>query len=345
MGRRRGVLLGCRRGAARVARGLSGLLHRPPQGVQQSVTPKRDARYPRLPLGDESLRRISAANPTGDLAIVAIARNEGPFLAEWLTFHRLVGVQRVYLYDNRSDDETRDVIAPFVRDGYVERIDWPLSSSSDPWGGTFIFQRVAYLHALEGFGDQWRWMAFIDVDEFLFPAEHPDLVSLLRDFEDVPALVAFWRMFGSAGWEDRPPTPIIEHLTRMAPFPTATNTKTIVQPRHVRRVYSPHAFDTTLGDQSALTERRVPYQLSDKLATLSPSAPGPASSDLLVLNHYVARSKVDTTVKAAMLGRSGLDHIAARRAKLIEAIERETIEDRAIHRFLPALHRELAALR
>ena len=36
------------------------------------------------------------------LSVCAIYRNEAPYLAEWIEFHRLVGAERFFLYDNGS---------------------------------------------------------------------------------------------------------------------------------------------------------------------------------------------------------------------------------------------------
>ncbi len=34
-----------------------------------------------------------------------------------------------------------------------------------------LSQTLAYAHAIMNFGADWRWMAFVDIDEFLFLAE------------------------------------------------------------------------------------------------------------------------------------------------------------------------------
>ena len=39
------------------------------------------------------------------LAVCAIYRNEAPYLREWIEFHRLVGVERFFLYNNESTDD------------------------------------------------------------------------------------------------------------------------------------------------------------------------------------------------------------------------------------------------
>jgi hypothetical protein len=93
------------------------------------------------------------------LAICAIFRNEAPYLREWIEFHRLVGVQKFHLYQNRSEDDYESVLRPYIDEGLVDLTDWPrqppcqIESYRD-----FISQ-----HA----GKPW-WVAFLDCDEFLF---------------------------------------------------------------------------------------------------------------------------------------------------------------------------------
>ena len=74
--------------------------------------------------GDAADSRRSSA-PEVYLAIGMIYRNEAPYLAEWLEFHRLVGVERFYLYDNESEDDHLEVLAPYIEEGIVEVHEWP----------------------------------------------------------------------------------------------------------------------------------------------------------------------------------------------------------------------------
>ena len=312
-------------------------------GADRAAGGERRSPSRTTPLGRRARARLARSRPTGELAVATLARNEGAFLPEWLAFQRLMGVQRVYLYDDGSDDGTRDLVAEAVREGYVEFVDWPaVAPDGGAARGTPQWQKLAFVHALERAGHLWRWMAFIDVDEFLFPAEQPDLVTFLRDYEDLPALVAFWRMFGTSGFATTPEPPIIEHLTMMAPFPTYANTKTIVQPRHVRSISNVHVFDTTAGDQTAHDEHRRPFTAiaEPKLARASTSPMG-ATADLLLLNHYFARSVEAHAAKDGRLHAMGRDRRVERRRLIQDLIEREVREDLAIQRFVPALRTEL----
>jgi radical SAM protein with 4Fe4S-binding SPASM domain len=49
------------------------------------------------------------------LAICAIVRDEAPYIAEWVAFHRLIGISRFFIYDDRSEDETLSILSRMNR--------------------------------------------------------------------------------------------------------------------------------------------------------------------------------------------------------------------------------------
>lgn len=271
------------------------------------------------------------SNPSRYLAIAVIFKNETPYLAEWLEFHRLVGVEHVYLYDNGSTDNPTEVLAPYLKEGFVTLIPWAL-----PWylGGTTA-QYVAFAHALLNFGHDWRWIAFIDLDEFLFPVEGNSLPALLRDYEELPAIAVFWTMFGFSGNEKRPEGLVIENYTMRAPFPTYAMPKSIVNPGEVVAVSRAHLFDLTIGPSRAFTETR---QLFWKDAGLH----GPRESNVLRLNHYFTRSREEFTAKAALTKARGAERHWQKLYKISEMIEADAHYDATILRFVPALKSRLA---
>ena len=54
----------------------------------------------------------------GYLSVCAIYKNEARYLAEWLEFHLLAGVEHFFLYNNNSTDDHREVLAPYLRAGW-----------------------------------------------------------------------------------------------------------------------------------------------------------------------------------------------------------------------------------
>jgi len=126
-----------------------------------------------------------------DLAIVAIFKNEGKYLKEWLNYHLLAGVEHFYLYNNDSSDDYAEVLAPYVENNLVTLIDFPGKSMQSP----------AYHDALEKYRFDCRYMAFIDLDEFIFPKTNRSIAEvtdeILLQNPKAQALAVSWRCFGS----------------------------------------------------------------------------------------------------------------------------------------------------
>src|SRR5438270_5220770 len=110
------------------------------------------------------------------LSVFAIYYNEGHYLREWIEFHRLVGFERFYLYNNLSTDDHREVLAPYVADGTVIHHEWPVEPA----------QMAGYRDVLERYRDDTRWLACFDIDEFLFSPTGERVADVLRGFEEFP---------------------------------------------------------------------------------------------------------------------------------------------------------------
>ena len=61
------------------------------------------------------------------LAACLIFKNGAAYLKEWLDFHRLVGVEKFFLYNNDSSDEYEQVLAPYIAQGIVTVHDFSIS--------------------------------------------------------------------------------------------------------------------------------------------------------------------------------------------------------------------------
>ena len=119
------------------------------------------------------------------------------------------------------------MLAPYVAAGIVTSYDWPL----------FPGQGEAYEHCLREHGRQSRWIAFIDLDEFLFSPTGKPLPEVLPDYEQWPAVAVNWATFGTSGHRTPPPGLTIENYLRRAADQTETKeyVKCIVDPSRTRR--------------------------------------------------------------------------------------------------------------
>ena len=54
------------------------------------------------------------------LSICAIFRDQAPYLAEWIEYHLLLGIEHFYLYDHQSIDAPINQLAPYIERGIVD---------------------------------------------------------------------------------------------------------------------------------------------------------------------------------------------------------------------------------
>ncbi|UYO52478.1 glycosyltransferase family 92 protein [Rhodopseudomonas palustris] len=219
--------------------------------------------------------RIVAQRDVPTLAVVAIFRDEAPFLDEWLRFHEAVGVGHFYLYNNFSTDHFRDVLAPWIARGLVTLTDWPVECG----------QLAAYRHAAKTYRMDTKWMAFIDIDEYLFSPIAEKVTRVLENrFDNAPAIGVFSPYFGSSNVEERPQTPIARAFTRRAVLSTIS-AKTIANPRWIYSIRNAHLFKYWAG--TTVDTNGHPLKADQPVL------------DVLRLNHYWSRSLSDLRDKIA----------------------------------------------
>lgn len=190
--------------------------------------------------------RVSKLNETDnkrtfkyELAMVCISKNEGPYLKEWIEYHKLIGVSKFYFYDNESEDDTYDILKPYISSGLVE---YSLIKGKAQ-------QLNAYNDAINKHKYDCRYMAFLDMDEYLFIIKDNKLTIsenitdlLINAGKGASGLSINWCVFGSSNYEKRPKGLITEsYIYRGAPNNWVNfHVKTICNPRRVKKYISPH---------------------------------------------------------------------------------------------------------
>ena len=250
----------------------------------------------------------------------AIFRDEAPYLAEWVEFHRLVGIEHFYLYDNRSGDASRDVLAPYVEDGIVTVHDWQPHPGQGP----------AYDDCLQRYRDEARWIAFIDLDEFLFSPTGKPLPELLDHYERWPAVGVNRANFGTSGHRQPPDGLVIESYVWK--FRQVTSIKSIIDPARTERHRNPHAFFYLDGAQ-AVDENEEPIEKW---------FPSQVTFAKFQINHYLTKSEEEYARK--------LKRERADSGELRDWDEDATqltgkVKDEAIAIYVPALREALSSAR
>jgi hypothetical protein len=159
------------------------------------------------------------------LAVCAIAKNEGSYFREWIEWHRAQGVEKFYIYDNESSDDTAAVLAPYIAEGLVDYEFRPGQRQQIP-----VYDECIARHRPET-----RWLAFIDIDEFVVPLHDERTVDFLRRMETHPVVEVNWRVYGSSGEKTRREGGVMERFRHHSLLEARVNrrVKSFVDPRRV----------------------------------------------------------------------------------------------------------------
>lgn len=260
-----------------------------------------------------------------EVAVGTIFQNEAPYLKEWIEFHKLVGVQHFYLFNNLSSDDYTEVLAPYIATGEVDLVEWPYNKTSlEHWSQ---IQCAAYERAIEMAYGQAKWLAIIDTDEFLFPTESNDLALFLKEYEPFGGVGVNWQMFGTSRISKIPEDKLmIETLLLRAPeqFGEHINMKSIVRPETVASCQSPHFVVYKLGFFSVD---------ADKNRFTGPFPPR-ISVDKIRINHYWSRDeKYFNRIKLSRR-QSWLEEASVAEQRVANL---NCVPDSTIQRFVPRL--------
>ena len=133
------------------------------------------------------------------LSICAIFRNEACFLNEWIDYHRAIGVEHFYLYNNNSADNYLEILNQYIDDGCVTLIDLPGDAK----------QLDAYSSFYNSFRESSQWVSFIDIDEFFCPIVAKSIPEWLDKFKDYPSIIVYWKIFGTSGKTHHNPSDLV----------------------------------------------------------------------------------------------------------------------------------------
>ncbi len=223
-----------------------------------------------------------------ELAIGSLFKNEAPFLREWIEYHRMVGVEHFWLYNDNSTDNWQEVLAPYIKDGLVEVFHWPVSSRAD-YVGT---QCRAFRDAMKRAVGNTTWVALIDIDEFLLPMRNRTVPECLKEhFSEARAVYVSWRNFGTGGVRVPANEPFLGKLFACSfrGHPKNCSGKSIVRPAYVQfeDIWYPHHFP--------LIDTHKGYMNGDKefmpCEGIDVKTDGKHHDKYLRINHYVLRDE------------------------------------------------------
>jgi hypothetical protein len=149
----------------------------------------------------------------GRRAIVTTMKNEGPFILEWLAYHRAIGFDDILVYTNDCTDGTDTMLQMLERKGFVQHRENPFRESG-------LKPQHAALQASddEPVVKNAAWVTCIDVDEFVNIKVGDGTLDALFDAVPEANMIAMtWRLFGNCDVHEYVDRPITEQFLRSAP--------------------------------------------------------------------------------------------------------------------------------
>lgn len=271
------------------------------------------------------------------LAICAIFKNESRYLKEWIEYHKMIGVEHFYLYDNDSTDDI-SFLQKYLDDG---------SLTLNKISGV-AQQMPAYNHFLQTYKNEVEWCAIIDLDEFIVPTECATLPNQINRILDraskkisimdgismsfIAGIQLSWLYYGTSFHIDPPDGLVLEnYLNRIAIEDNDNWCKCIYYLDNIEAIVNPH-FAVFNGNKMLINED------GDYVPTCARHFSTHAK--YCRVNHYTTRSLSEHIYKLTKRGwADGLQITDEHRERLLDQGQNQfnAVYDPITLRYVPAL--------
>lgn len=236
------------------------------------------------------LRQYIHSKLSGRVILVTAVRDEAPYLLEWLSHYRAIGVDRIDVYCNHCSDVT----IPLLQE-VSNQFAWLQVKVSDVRDGQRP-QMLAQRDLLSR--EKWKyndWVLHFDCDEFLVLHNAVSIGELLSGMDNKTGRVVFnWRVFGSSGHIKFLP----ERVTHR--FTAACLNNNHRQSKVVKSAFRPLAIDSPGIHRPNLKPGWATCFPDGSAASFIDDGAVDASRTALAqLNHYIVRSRAEFCHKQA----------------------------------------------
>lgn len=223
-----------------------------------------------------------------ETCIITMFQNEADYLKEWIDYHRKIGFDHFILFNNYSTDDYKEVLQPYVDDKIIDLYDWTepdfpkCQIRANQWGLNFLKNKA-------------KWVALIDVDEFIVPKNTKNIKRFLKEYEPYAGIIINWQLFGTSDIATLPPKePILKHL--IYKFPTNFDDPEWNSNFFVKSIVQPNMVDERMiwgnfGNHVFKADRYHFMVDANKKPVLEPTAKHTAILvDKIQINHYWFRT-------------------------------------------------------
>lgn len=215
------------------------------------------------------------------LLIIAIFKNEGMIMEEWIEHYIKEGIDCFLLIDNGSTDNYESKIKKYIDSGYVLLNKNPKKHA-----------QVEIYNTCIDCAKKFNWIMIVDLDEFVYARNG---FNTIKDYlnsldENISQIHIPWKMFGSSGHREQPKS-VIQNFTWREIYdkPKKKECKCIMRGNQLEKLQIHYSFlkknksaREIFSDNSIVKEKNSPFfeNLTEDFL----------ENSFLHLNHYVIQS-------------------------------------------------------
>lgn len=143
------------------------------------------------------------------LCVCAVFKNEAHILNEWILHYLDRGIDHIYLVNDFSSDNFQDIIQKFG--------DKVTLYNNDIVTGQLGRQTFIYEKYFRPILCLTKWIAILDLDEFLYSSKTKDLLSIIEKYDEYSQITVDWLHFASSGHVYQPQS-VVEGFRMRAKF-------------------------------------------------------------------------------------------------------------------------------
>ncbi len=288
----------------------------------------------------------AAKKRKNDVAIVTTMKNEGPFILEWLAYHRVIGVEKFLVFTNDCTDGTDTFFDLLQRKGLLEH-------RENPFREMELKPQHAALAAAEEepIMQNAGWCICMDVDEYInIHVGDGTLKALFNAVPDANMISLTWRLYGNADVHEFDPRPIIGQFDRCAPEMSrkphqAWGFKTLFRNIGLFKkmgVHRPKGLKPQLVEEINWVNGSGKPMPEKEYRTAWRSTTETVGYNMVSLNHYAVRSAESFLVKR---DRGRVNHVDRDQGLAYWfRMNNNFEENRSIMRMIPLVEAEMARL-
>ena len=125
------------------------------------------------------------------IAVCVVGKEENKYIKEYIEYYKNIGIDKIFLYDNNEIDGEcfEGYLNQYIKNNFIELINFR---------GLFKPQKRAYYDCYNNNKNYFDWIAFFDLDEYLYVENYTNLKDFLSlsKFNNCSSILFNWRYYG-----------------------------------------------------------------------------------------------------------------------------------------------------